>query len=109
MNSIKQTKIPKGTHNPYFNEVFFFNLNLSESELCDEIILFEIYNSRTFRSNMKIGRFKIDIGYIYSQIKHSIQRKWLLLSNEDDRMTGAKGYLKVSVNILGSGDEPPVS
>ncbi|CAF4152542.1 unnamed protein product, partial [Rotaria sp. Silwood1] len=25
------------------------------------------------------------------------------------RMTGAKGYLKVSVNILGPGDEAPVT
>jgi hypothetical protein len=57
---------------------------------------------------MKIGIFKIDMAFIYSQLKHSINRKWLLLSNEDDRMTGAKGYLKVSVNILGPGDEPPV-
>jgi hypothetical protein len=81
---------------------------MSEAELCDEFIQFEICNSRTFRSNMKIGTFKIDIAFIYSQIKHSISRKWLLLSNEDDRMTGAKGYLKVSVNILGPGDEPPV-
>ncbi len=81
---------------------------MSETDLCDEFIQFEICNSRTLRSNMKIGIFKIDMAFIYSQLKHSINRKWLLLSNEDDRMTGAKGYLKVSVNILGPGDEPPV-
>ena len=57
---------------------------------------------------MIIGTFKIDMGFIYSQIKHSINRKWLLLTDENQKMTGAKGYLKVSVNILGPGDEPPV-
>ncbi|CAF1161705.1 unnamed protein product [Rotaria sp. Silwood1] len=107
INSIKQTKIQKGTNHPYFNEVFFFNINISETKLCDEFIEFEVCNSRIFRSNMIIGTFKTDIAYIYSQNKHSINRKWLLLSNDNDRMTGAKGYLKVSVNILGSGDEAP--
>ena len=109
INSIKQTKIQKATNHPYFNEIFFFNFHLSESELCDEMISFEICNSRTFRSDMKIGTFKIDLADVYSQVKHSINRKWLLLINEDDRMSGGKGYLKVSINILGPGDEPPVS
>jgi dysferlin len=81
---------------------------MSEAELCDEMIEFEVCNSRTLRSDMKIGTFKMDINYIYSQSKHSINRKWLLLSDDDDRMAGAKGYLKVSVNILGPGDEAPV-
>ncbi|CAF5029105.1 unnamed protein product [Rotaria sp. Silwood1] len=106
-SSVKQTKIQKGTNQPYFNEVFFFNINMSEAELCDEMIEFEVCNSRTLRADMKIGTFKMDIGYVYSQPRHSINRKWLLLSDEDDRMTGAKGYLKVSVNILGPGDEAP--
>ncbi|UJR29942.1 hypothetical protein I4U23_017489 [Adineta vaga] len=106
-NLIKQTKIQKGTNHPYFNEVFFFNINLSERDLCDEIIEFEVCNSKTFRSDMKIGRFKLDISYIYSQKKHSINRKWLLLCNEDDQAIAGKGYLKVSVNILGPGDEAP--
>lgn len=35
-------------------------------------------------------------------------RKWLLLSDPDDAGSGAKGYLKVSVIVLGTGDEPPV-
>ena len=104
---VKQTQIRPGTNHPYFNEVFFFNRHLSEVELVDEMIEFEVCNSRTLRSDMKIGRFKLDMGHIYSQGKHSINRQWLLLSHEDDRMTGAKGYLKVSVNILGPGDEAP--
>ena len=69
MNSIKQTKIQKGTNHPYFNELFFFNINTSEANLCDEIIEFEVCNSRTLRSDMKIGTFKIDMAYIYSQIE----------------------------------------
>ena len=106
---VKQTKIQKGCNHPQFNEVFFFNINISEAELFDEIIDFEVLNSRTLRSDMRIGAFKMDMALIYSEAKHSITRKWLLLSDDGDRMTGAKGYLKVSVNILGPGDEAPVN
>ena len=106
---VKQTKIQKGSNHPQFNEVFFFNINISEAELIEEVIEFEVLNSRTLRSDMRIGAFKMDMALIYSETKHSINRKWLLLSNDGDRMTGAKGYLKVSVNILGPGDEAPVN
>lgn len=36
-------------------------------------------------------------------------RKWLLLSDVDDSSSGARGYLKASIIVLGTGDEPPVS
>lgn len=35
-------------------------------------------------------------------------RKWLLLNDPDDSSSGAKGYLKVSLFVVGTGDEPPV-
>lgn len=35
-------------------------------------------------------------------------RKWLLLSDPEDTNSGTKGYLKVSMFVLGAGDEPPV-
>lgn len=37
---------------------------------------------------------------------HAILRKWLLLSDPDD--LGARGYLKVSIVVVGTGDVPPV-
>lgn len=40
---------------------------------------------------------------------HAIMRKWLLLSDVDDSSSGARGYLKASIIVLGTGDEPPVS
>uniref|UniRef100_A0A8C0FUQ5 Myoferlin n=1 Tax=Bubo bubo TaxID=30461 RepID=A0A8C0FUQ5_BUBBB len=36
---------------------------------------------------------------------HAVMRKWLLLSDPEDTNSGAKGYMKVSMIVLGTGDE----
>uniref|UniRef100_A0A672Q048 Myoferlin-like n=1 Tax=Sinocyclocheilus grahami TaxID=75366 RepID=A0A672Q048_SINGR len=81
-----RTRIRKG-NNPYFDEV---------------------YNSNSFRADCLMGEFKLDIGYIYHEPAHCIMKKWILLNDPDDSSSGAKGYLKVSMFVLGTGDEPPV-
>uniref|UniRef100_A0A8C8K6Y5 C2 domain-containing protein n=1 Tax=Oncorhynchus tshawytscha TaxID=74940 RepID=A0A8C8K6Y5_ONCTS len=58
----------------------------------------EVYDSYSLR---------LDVGYIYDEPAHAIMRKWLLLSDPGDSSSGAKGYLKVSLVIVGTGDEPP--
>lgn len=35
-------------------------------------------------------------------------RKWLLLSDLDDLSLGPRGYLKVSIIVVATGDEPSV-
>uniref|UniRef100_A0A671LQ91 Myoferlin-like n=1 Tax=Sinocyclocheilus anshuiensis TaxID=1608454 RepID=A0A671LQ91_9TELE len=78
-----RTRIRRG-NNPFFDEIFFYNVNMLPSELFDEIIC---------------G---------VSLTGHAIMRKWLLLSDPDDSISGARGYLNVSMFIVGTGDEPPV-
>ena len=50
-----------------------------------------------------------DIGMIFDEPQHSFINRWLLLSDPDDLLAGAKGYLKICATILGPGDEAPVS
>ena len=50
-----------------------------------------------------------DVGMIYEETNHTFLNKWLLLSDPDDLMAGAKGYLKICAVVLGPGDEAPVS
>uniref|UniRef100_A0A671NWW8 Myoferlin-like n=1 Tax=Sinocyclocheilus anshuiensis TaxID=1608454 RepID=A0A671NWW8_9TELE len=102
-----RTRIRKG-NNPYFDEIFFFNVNMLPSELFDEVVSFRVYNSNSFRADCLMGEFKLDIGYIYDEPAHCIMKKWILLNDPDDSSSGAKGYLKVSMFVLGTGDEPPV-
>uniref|UniRef100_A0A8C3IH86 Myoferlin n=1 Tax=Chrysemys picta bellii TaxID=8478 RepID=A0A8C3IH86_CHRPI len=59
----------------------------------------EVYDSYSLRADSLMGEFKV---------RHAVMRKWLLLSDPEDTNSGAKGYLKVSMFVLGAGDEPPV-
>ncbi|XP_036428178.1 myoferlin isoform X2 [Colossoma macropomum] len=102
-----RTRIKRG-NNPFFDEIFFYNVHMLPSELFDQHVSIRVYNSSSLRADSLMGEFKIDIGYIYDEPAHCIMRKWLLLNDPDDSSSGAKGYVKVSMFIVGTGDEPPV-
>ncbi|TRY56790.1 hypothetical protein DNTS_035606 [Danionella cerebrum] len=102
-----RTRIRRG-NNPFFDEIFFYNVNMLPSELFDESIMIRVYNAYSLRADSLMGEFKLDVGYVYDEPGHAIMRKWLLLSDPDDSISGARGYLKVSMFIVGTGDEPPV-
>lgn len=111
-NVTKYTKTMKSTNSPFWDEVFFFNFISSEKELFKDVIEFNVldYSGSAFTRNELVGSFATDIGFIYDEPSHSIIHKWLLLGDPEDNTTGAKGYLNVTVNVLGPGDQvPPVS
>ncbi|XP_042289274.1 myoferlin isoform X1 [Thunnus maccoyii] len=101
-----RTRIRRG-NNPFFDEMFFYNVNMLPSELFDESISLKVYDSFSLRADSLMGEFKLDVGYIYDEPGHAIMRKWLLLSDPDDSSSGARGYLKVSIFVVGTGDDPP--
>ncbi|KAH0615692.1 hypothetical protein JD844_026006 [Phrynosoma platyrhinos] len=103
----KRTRIRKG-NGPFFDETFFFNVYDSPMELFDQPIFITVIDSRSLRTDSVIGEFRLDIGTIYAEPKHCILRKWLLLSDPEDFSVGARGYLKVSLHVLGPGDEVPM-
>uniref|UniRef100_A0A8C3PSP4 Dysferlin n=1 Tax=Calidris pygmaea TaxID=425635 RepID=A0A8C3PSP4_9CHAR len=97
----KRTRIRKG-NSPFFDETFFFNVFESPSELFDAPIFITVsFSKHQLRAIM-------DVETIYSEPKHAFLRKWLLLSDPEDFSAGAKGYLKVSLFVLGPGDEAPL-
>ncbi|XP_051779715.1 myoferlin-like isoform X2 [Erpetoichthys calabaricus] len=106
-NQTHRTRIRRG-NNPFFDEVFFYNVNMMPSDLFDENITLRVYDSFSLRADSLMGEFKIDVGYVYDEPGHAVLRKWLLLNDPDDATSGAKGYLKVSMFVVGTGDEPPV-
>uniref|UniRef100_A0A7M4FG18 Myoferlin n=1 Tax=Crocodylus porosus TaxID=8502 RepID=A0A7M4FG18_CROPO len=71
-----RTRIKRG-NNPYFDEVRYSCI-------------------KSRKADCLMGEFKVS---------HAVIRKWLLLSDPEDANSGAKGYMKVSMFILGAGDE----
>lgn len=56
-----------------------------------------------------LGRFTIDAAYIYQMNEdHELYRRWVCLTDTSDATEGTKGYLKLTINVLGPGDRPPV-
>ncbi|XP_028820324.1 myoferlin-like [Denticeps clupeoides] len=102
-----RTRIKRG-NNPFFDEMFFYNVHMLPSELFDQYISIRVYDSSSLRADSLMGEFKVDVGYVYDEPAHSVMRKWLLLSDPDDSSCAAKGYLKVTIFIVGTGDDPPV-
>ncbi|NXK11508.1 DYSF protein, partial [Herpetotheres cachinnans] len=103
----KRTRIRKG-NSPFFDETFFFNVFESPSELFDTPIFITVVDSRSFRTDSVIGEFRHMGLNLFSLPEHAFLRKWLLLSDPEDFSVGAKGYLKVSLFVLGPGDEAPL-
>ncbi|RVE59409.1 hypothetical protein OJAV_G00188400 [Oryzias javanicus] len=102
-----RTRIKNG-NNPFFDEMFFYNVKMLPAELFEQSISFRVYNSYSVRADSLMGEFKLDVGYVYDEPAHCVMRKWLLLNDPDDSSSGAKGYLKVSLFVIGTGDEPSV-
>ncbi|XP_037133650.1 myoferlin-like isoform X2 [Syngnathus acus] len=101
-----RTRIKRG-NNPFFDEMFFYNVHMLPSDLFEQNISFRVYNSYSLRADSLMGEFKLDVGYVYDEAGHCVMRKWLLLNDPDDSNSGAKGYLKVSLFVVGIGDEQP--
>uniref|UniRef100_A0A8C3KLG6 Dysferlin n=1 Tax=Calidris pygmaea TaxID=425635 RepID=A0A8C3KLG6_9CHAR len=99
----KRTRIRKG-NSPFFDETFFFNVFESPSELFDAPIFitvsFSKHQLRAIDQSMGLN--------LFFSLEHAFLRKWLLLSDPEDFSAGAKGYLKVSLFVLGPGDEAPL-
>ncbi|XP_031699126.1 myoferlin-like isoform X3 [Anarrhichthys ocellatus] len=102
-----RTRIKRG-NNPFFDEIFFYNVHMLPSDLFDKHFSFRVYNSYSLRADSLMGEFKLDVSYVYDEPAHCVMRKWLLLNDPHDSSSGAKGYLKVSLFVVGAGDEPPV-
>uniref|UniRef100_A0A8C4LVU6 Myoferlin n=1 Tax=Equus asinus asinus TaxID=83772 RepID=A0A8C4LVU6_EQUAS len=90
-----RTRIKRG-NNPFFDEV-----NGQKACSCSVSLFYlyaPVYNSHSLRADCLMGEFKVG---------HAVMRKWLLLNDPEDASSGAKGYMKVSMLVLGTGDEPP--
>uniref|UniRef100_A0A8B9L498 Myoferlin like n=1 Tax=Astyanax mexicanus TaxID=7994 RepID=A0A8B9L498_ASTMX len=105
-----RTRIRRG-NNPFFDEIFFYNVNMLPSELFDENIYIQVRLPFLIKDTNTYILYQLCMFFLFCFViseAHSIMRRWLLLSDTDDSSSGARGYLKASMIILGTGDDPPV-
>uniref|UniRef100_A0A665VRB3 Myoferlin like n=1 Tax=Echeneis naucrates TaxID=173247 RepID=A0A665VRB3_ECHNA len=96
-----RTRIRRG-NNPFFDEVII--LKSQKILPFSQKVLIIVFLSHC----LKICLYALHLGIVICYpVGHAIMRKWLLLSDPDDSRSGARGYLKVSIIVVGTGDEPP--
>ncbi|NXG69426.1 MYOF protein, partial [Baryphthengus martii] len=103
-----RTRIKRG-NNPYFDEIFFYNVHMTPLELLDETVSIRVRKIVHVQkaAGCIVQPFHSD-WWVCFILGHAVMRKWLLLNDPEDTNSGAKGYMKVSMFVLGTGDEPPV-
>ena len=106
----KNSNYASDTLSPIFNETLFFDLkNVSTTDLEDTVINLSLYDHNSVAFNAFLGAFSVDAAYIYQMNgDHELYRSWVWLTDTTDATEGVKGYLRVTINVLGPGDRPPV-
>ena len=111
-------KIKNETKNPRWDEVLYFELNkLEPDQLSQGTALIEVFDENIWTRNDLIGVFEFDLSWIYYREHHEVYNQWIALTNPDadeeedeekgdnEDIHGVEGYLKLSITILGPGDE----
>uniref|UniRef100_A0A8C0GZE7 C2 domain-containing protein n=1 Tax=Chelonoidis abingdonii TaxID=106734 RepID=A0A8C0GZE7_CHEAB len=103
---VYRTRIKTG-NNPYFNEVggyhiFFQNFHETPTQLFDETITIQL----SARNTMSFTDCR---PCCPSLPGHALNWKWLSLYHPTHLNAGLRGYLKVSLCVLGAGDQAPVN
>ncbi|NXC79265.1 MYOF protein, partial [Cercotrichas coryphoeus] len=103
-----RTRIKRG-NNPFFDEIFFYNVHMTPLELLDETVSIRVRKTSAHTRLLDTCSILWPFHQVVWEYScHAVMRKWLLLSDPEDTNSGAKGYIKVSMFVLGTGDEPPV-
>uniref|UniRef100_A0A8C4RQZ0 Myoferlin n=1 Tax=Erpetoichthys calabaricus TaxID=27687 RepID=A0A8C4RQZ0_ERPCA len=89
----------KTGNNPFFNEVRIVAPSPNNQTL--------VYDSVSLRADSFIGEFKGQFLNLVFVLWHACMRKWLVLNDPEDTSSSGKGYLRASLFVVETGDEPP--
>lgn len=89
--------------------LFFEFANLRTEDLETGMIRISLLDHDFLGANNMIGTFTVDVSYIYKMNKdHELYRMWVALTDLSDETQSINAYLKITINVLGPGDKPPV-
>lgn len=85
--------------------IFFEPRGLTQSQVEDAKIEIRILDKRFFKDSL-VGLYVFDVPQIYFHPSHAIFHQWVALSNpKSNKFNEITGYLKLSVSVIGPGDE----
>ena len=89
--------------------LFFEFSNLSIDDLETAMIKINLLDHDFIGANNLIGHFTVDMSFIYKMNKdHELYRMWIAVTDPNDETSTITGYIKITINVLGPGDKPPV-
>ncbi|KAH8094261.1 hypothetical protein JL720_4254 [Aureococcus anophagefferens] len=90
-----------------FDDTFYFNFkDLSRSAIEEATIDVMVYDFDVFSAHDLIGMASFDAKKIHDLEAHEYYRQWVgLVDNLDTGDNGYQGFLKLSVTVLGPGDD----
>ena len=92
---VKESSVQKGTNSPDFNDTLFFNFRCLPEEMFDKLLDIKVLNSKKVLRDSLVGSFKLDLGLVYDEPRHTFMHKWLLLMDPEDAAGGAKVRARV--------------
>jgi len=107
MGRIKKTRVIRKVSGCVFDDTLYFNFTgLTCSAIEEAGIELQVYDFDAFLAHKLIGMATFDARSIHALPNHEFYRKWVGLVNSKARdSNGYHGFIKVSLTILGPGDE----
>eukprot|EP00736_Rhodelphis_marinus_P008914 Rmarinus@m.15525 len=108
MGQRRSTVIKKETLSCIWNQLLFFDFHIEDpAELEAGRINLTVNDANMILSDTLIGTYELDCMYVWKRERHELYKQWVALSDVTDQHEGIQGYLKVSIVIIGPGEEPP--
>ncbi|CAK1554644.1 unnamed protein product [Leptosia nina] len=94
-----RTSLRRNMLEPYFNEMFTFEMYSSVQALLRTNIWLAIMEPRCYASSRILGEINLDLNVIWSQPNHQVNNKWVQLHAPRNVSFGPVGFLKLSVAV----------
>lgn len=98
-----------GSGQIYWGDHLFFTKKIEDQRyLFSQKLRIQVLNYHKIGRNSLVGEISLDLASIFLEPGHSLLHIWAGLSNFNQNYEEIKGFVKLSVTLLGENDEPIV-
>ncbi|KAJ8603740.1 hypothetical protein CTAYLR_000260 [Chrysophaeum taylorii] len=107
LNRTKKTRVIRKVSSCVFDETLYFNANnVSQKEIEEAVVEVQVYDFDAFTAHDMIGVATFDARAVHALPDHEFYRKWVgLVDTRSSEDNGYQGFLKLSITVLGPGDQ----